>query len=141
MKLRLHGTHVNTLELAQLEHDKSEDQRPVDGFRTNYWFPAEEPKAFYVIFEIEVFLGKSTLLQLEYHAEFACDEDIDDSFQTSPFVGVNAPAIAYPYMRAFITAFCALSGYDPVILPAVNFQALYNKRKLEEEGNDTGENE
>lgn len=139
MKLRLHGTHVNTLELAQMESERSVDQSPADGFKTNYWFPKDEPTIFYVVFEIEVFLGKSTLLKLEYHAEFACDEGIDHKFQESPFVGVNAPAIAYPYMRAFITTFCALSGYEPVILPAVNFQALYNKRKFEDDGEEQTE--
>jgi len=44
--------------------------------------------------------------------------------QLNKFFYLNAPAIIFPYVRAYITTLTALSGIDPVIIPTLNLSAL-----------------
>ena len=47
------------------------------------------------------------------------------------FTKINAPAIAYPYLRAYISNLTLQSNGDPVILPTINFVAFH--RRIEPE--------
>jgi len=60
-------------------------------------------------------------LSIEYATKFLADDDIDEEFKESHFVKVNAPAIAYPFLRAYIGNFTLNSGFSPIILPTINF--------------------
>lgn len=50
---------------------------------------------------------------------FEFDKDLPD-VQKDNFFRVNAPAILFPYVRAYISTLTALSGINPVILPTLN---------------------
>ena len=52
---------------------------------------------------------------------FGLDEDITEEFKVSDFPKINAPAIAFPYLRAFISNVTLQSGFNPVMLPSINF--------------------
>ena len=54
-------------------------------------------------------------------AHFETSEKVSADFENSPFARINAPAIAFPYVRAFISNFTLNSGYNPVLLPSFNF--------------------
>lgn len=60
---------------------------------------------------------------------FKCDNKIDEEFRKSDFVKINAPAIAYPYVRAYITQVCLASGFGAKILPTINFVELEKMEK------------
>ncbi len=49
------------------------------------------------------------------------------------FMSINAPAIMFPYIRAYISSLTGLSGIQPIILPTINMQGvgkkLYDKLK------------
>ena len=47
-------------------------------------------------------------------------EDIPSAEDKETFFRVSAPAILFPYIRAYITSLTALSGIKPVILPTLN---------------------
>ncbi|ENM3932477.1 protein-export chaperone SecB [Vibrio cholerae] len=68
-------------------------------------------------------------LDIKYVALFEGDDEFDEEFQQSAFPRVNAPAIAYPFLRAFIGTFLLNGGYEPIMLPSVNFSALYKSEK------------
>ena len=34
---------------------------------------------------------------------------------------INAPAIAFPYLRSFLSILTMQAGYPPVMIPSVNF--------------------
>jgi preprotein translocase subunit SecB len=55
------------------------------------------------------------------HFKFGADlgEDMLDNFFYK-----NAPAILFPYIRAYITTLTSLSGINPVILPTLNLSML-----------------
>lgn len=50
------------------------------------------------------------------------------------FAKINAPAIAYPFLRAYIANFFISSGYNALMLPTINFQAMAEKER--EKAND-----
>ena len=51
---------------------------------------------------------------------------ITEDFKLSSFPKINAPAIAFPYLRAFVSNLTLQSGLEPVILPSINFVQLAN---------------
>ncbi len=46
---------------------------------------------------------------------------VDEPEIYNSFVHVSVPAIAYPYLRAFISNIVLQSGMAPIIIPPVNF--------------------
>ena len=50
-------------------------------------------------------------------------EGIDNIADSQYFV-VNAPAIAFPYLRAYISTLTTQSGIPPIILPTLNLSGL-----------------
>ena len=58
---------------------------------------------------------------------FEFDSDIDDR-TISIFFNINAPAILFPYVRAYISTLTSLSGIRPIILPTINLANLEGKQ-------------
>ena len=54
-------------------------------------------------------------------AYFESKAPIDAAFKKSAFVAQNSPAIAYPYLRAFVSNFTINAGINPIVLPTYNF--------------------
>jgi preprotein translocase subunit SecB len=94
-------------------------------------FPEDNPNTFGIIFHFSLqSKSKKFKLKLMATAHFATSDVIDDIFKKSPFIEVNAPAIAFPYIRTFISNLTLNSGFDPIILPAFNFvQIAEDNRK------------
>ncbi len=59
-------------------------------------------------------------------------EDLKDKNIDSYFY-LNAPAILFPYIRAYISSLTALSGLNPVTLPTLNMESLKEKLKANTE--------
>jgi len=60
-------------------------------------------------------------LSLQFVTIFSTEETIDEEFKTSELVRVNSLAIAFPFVRSFISTFSINAGIPPFILPAYNF--------------------
>ncbi|NOQ64945.1 MAG: preprotein translocase subunit SecB [Methyloprofundus sp.] len=88
-------------------------------------FSKSNSNEFVIIFKLSLNNEEFSLL-LEYAARFSVDAEIDEEFKTSHFVKVNAPAIAYPFLRAYISNLTLNSGFLPIILPTINF-TKFNK--------------
>jgi preprotein translocase subunit SecB len=72
--------------------------------------------------------NKSFQLSLKASAIFSTQKPIDDEFKESGFVKINSPAIAFPYVRSFISTLTTNAGINPVILPAYNFSNPDNNK-------------
>ncbi len=72
-------------------------------------------------------------LKVESFFTFKLDEKITEEFKLSDFPKINAPAIAFPYLRAYISNITLQSGVDPVILPSINFVKLAERKLNEDE--------
>lgn len=88
-----------------------------------------EPERFFVTFDLSLVTENGKALNVVYKSEFKTDCEIGEAFEASDFPYVNAPAIAYPYLRAFVSNLTLNSGYSPVMLPSVNFVALKDQIK------------
>lgn len=77
-------------------------------------------EAFEVIFDVSI-ADEEFNLQIQASFNFELDIVMTENFKNSHFPKVNAPAIAFPYLRAFISNLTLQSGIKPVILPSINF--------------------
>jgi preprotein translocase subunit SecB len=62
-------------------------------------------------------------IEIEAVAVFYFDSQIDIQTLDKLFY-VNAPALLFPYIRAYITTLTTLSGFEPVTLPTLNMTEL-----------------
>ncbi len=73
--------------------------------------------------------SKKFKLKIKAVAHFSTIDAIDDGFKQSPFIRINAPAIAFPYIRTFISNLTLNSGFDAIILPTFNFIQMAEENK------------
>ena len=88
---------------------------------------------FDAVFTLKI-VQPNFVLDMTYRTEFEAESAIDDDFKKGPFPNVNAPAIAYPLLRAAVAAICINLFNRPIVLPVLNFQELNknNAAKAEE---------
>jgi preprotein translocase subunit SecB len=67
--------------------------------------------------------SKSLDLSLLFEFNFETSNQINTEYLKSTFCNINAPAIAFPMIRAFVTTITANSGIPPIMLPSINFAA------------------
>jgi preprotein translocase subunit SecB len=69
---------------------------------------------------------KNNELNIEVSSEGTFSyNDLSDE-RLNNFLYLNAPAILFPYLRAYITSLTALSGVSPIVLPTLNLSGLKN---------------
>lgn len=118
MKLMLKDYKVVNLNFEILSEQNIEDQF---NLKVGQMFSEEEKeKSFGIAFIVEI-MNNSYKIKLEMRFFFESDEIIDDNFKKSSFPKVNAPAIAFPYLRAYISNLTMQSGFTPLLLPSINF--------------------
>lgn len=107
----------------------SKRQLDIEQLRVNVRVPEQDcPESFAICFEIttRATLNESECLKIncEYWAFFESNQPLTAEFLDGPFTRINAPAIAYPYLRSFITTVLVNAGYAAMHLPTVNFVEL-----------------
>lgn len=80
----------------------------------------EKENIYNLFFEITISdkLGSLNIF-LNIEGKFEFNKDLTDSEKDS-FFNINAPAILFPYVRAYISTLTSLSGINPIILPTIN---------------------
>jgi preprotein translocase subunit SecB len=126
MKIALKDFIVESINLSQCTDVDFEDDLTIN-FVNGYSEVNE--KSFTVKFNITLLVSGKFNLEVVKTFEFESDEPISKEFMDSAFPVVNAPAIAYPYLRSFIGTLTLNAGLEAVMLPTVNFQAMYNASK------------
>lgn len=126
MKIALKDFIVESINLGQCSDDDYDDDLKIN-FVNGYSDSNE--KSFTVKFSISLLVSGKFILEVVKTFEFETDEPISKEFMESPFPIVNAPAIAYPYLRSFIGTLTLNAGLETVMLPTVNFQSMYNASK------------
>lgn len=89
-------------------------------------YSASNDRLFVVGFKVAV-KQKDYSVHMEMRFSFEADAVITDEFKRSTFPTVNAPAIAFPYLRSFLSILTMQAGFRPVMLPSVNFVELARK--------------
>ncbi|MBQ3691499.1 MAG: protein-export chaperone SecB [Bacteroidales bacterium] len=120
MKIQLKNWIVKDLNITNLS-----GQEDTFNFAVGASF-CDSQRDFNIGFKVEV-NNTNFKLTAEIVFNFSTDTDIDSQFKNSSFVKINAPAIAFPYVRTIITTITMQCGYQGVILPSVNFVNLAGK--------------
>jgi preprotein translocase subunit SecB len=55
--------------------------------------------------------------------------------QLDTVLGIACPQIVYPYLRSNVSDLVSRAGFPPVHLSEINFQAMYEQRQAEAQGN------
>ena len=98
-------------------------------FRFDYEveFPENVDNKFLIVIQA-ILKNKDYQLETIFLSEFQVDGITDDNFKKSKFPFVNAPAIAYPFFRAFVASTLVNNGLEVHYLPSVNFEALFKEK-------------
>jgi preprotein translocase subunit SecB len=70
--------------------------------------------------------GKNLLIEVDTIATYVLEGEVSDKILQS-FFYINAPAIIFPYIRAYIATLTTLSGMSPINLPTLNLTQLAPK--------------
>lgn len=95
------------------------------GLRFRKFFSDKNKFAFKIVFNLKINDSEYDL-NIEAMFNFKTDEEITEDFKNSHFPKINAPAIAYPYLRAYVSNLTLQSGVTPVMLPTINFIKFEN---------------
>jgi preprotein translocase subunit SecB len=125
MTIQLDNWRIQEINYSLLEIEIPREQHTFD-LKTGNVFSEEDSNIFGVVFNVGI---KDRKFDLAIKAVywFTLDDKITEEFKLSPFPKINAPAIAFPYLRAFISNLTLQSGIDPVILPSLNFIKIAEK--------------
>ena len=87
-----------------------------------------EKRIFIVEFDARVNnTPQSLLFATKFQVTFQSENPVTKEYLDSPGIRINSPAIAFPFLRGFITTVSANAGYPPIILPSINFVRLTTK--------------
>jgi preprotein translocase subunit SecB len=78
-------------------------------------------KVFNIAMQTPSFGTEIIHCNVEYHTVFECNSPVDDKFLKSEFGRISAPAIGFPFVRAFISTISLQAGLAPIIIPSINF--------------------
>jgi preprotein translocase subunit SecB len=119
MKLQLKRNIATRMELRDADPEEAE----VEGFDLHHrTLFGDSKREFLVQFRLKLTISKTHSFAVEYSSFFETDADFDEAFKESAFVRVNAPAIAFPFIRSYVAHVTLIAGYEPVILPSVNYK-------------------
>lgn len=106
------GTHPSKVDSEEVSID----------FSFGFGFDPQQVQHYAVQFQLLLTEKESSFrLGIEAVAYFESKTAIDAAFKQSAFVVQNSPAIAYPYLRAFVSNFTINAGINPIVLPTYNF--------------------
>jgi preprotein translocase subunit SecB len=127
MQLTLNNFLVSNLTFKNIANEGGDPDKKVFDLKLGIKFHEEINDLFSVIFSIKVIHPGVFELDTEYIVWFKTSEPINEAFKQSDFPSVNAPAIAFPFLRSFISTVTLNAGYEPAILPSINFVNFKNK--------------
>lgn len=134
MKFQLVKTQAKEFSLKTEDNDPSNTQQElsINSLGFSLRMPElEETKSFAICFHLTAtaIIEEQINIDCEYWAFFEADTSLTQEFLDGSFTTINAPAIAYPYLRSFITTLLVNAGYPAMHLPTVNFVELSKKHK------------
>ncbi|MEI8279565.1 MAG: protein-export chaperone SecB [Bacteroidota bacterium] len=130
MQIQLSQFFIRNLQFDQIPNpaDATGNENEFEfGFVASFY--SQRNRDFFVEFHITLQSQKDFICKFSYVFLFATDDDITLDFIKSPFPIINAPAIAFPYIRTFVSNLSLNAGYPPIILPSVNFLQIEDEKR------------
>ncbi len=137
MQFTLVHTEVSRLRLSKVElseeNVQNEEKDSTFTLGLNVLADPKRSEIFGVFFNVEMVQQEEFSLELTFVAWFESPEPLAQEQISSPFARINAPAIAFPYLRSFISLLTLNSGFKPVILSTVNFIEMFKEFEASKE--------
>lgn len=124
MNIQLENWGIVEMNYSLLSNKERRDENSFT-LRFKKVFGSKNRKSFKIIFYLMV-NDKKFNLDIKAMFDFLTDKEISEEFKNSHFPEINAPAIAYPYLRAFVSNLTLQSGVNPAMLPTINFVRFEN---------------
>ena len=121
--LRFGGVEIYYVSLQAEKPNAERDERKIQfDIKAGYFHPEERTDIFRVDMDVEVKVEHYFAIRIRASAPFHIHESADEA-QRKSFINVNAPAIMFPYVRAFIQSLTNNCGraVPPVQLPPHSF--------------------
>ncbi|WP_314288091.1 protein-export chaperone SecB [Capnocytophaga sputigena] len=122
-KIHLERTFVKSITFEFKKEIQEGELNTSLEIKTNFLFNDEIDKEYIILFTGN-FENELFTLNIIFGAVFGTSETIDEDFKESDFVKINSPAIAFPFLRSFISNLTLNAGLSPFILPAYNFAKI-----------------
>ena len=122
-KIHLERTFVKSITFEFKKEIQEGELNTSLEIKTNFLFNDEIDKEYIILFTGN-FENELFTLNIIFGAVFGTSETIDEDFKESDFVKINSPAIAFPFLRSFISNLTLNAGLSPFILPAYNFAEI-----------------
>lgn len=120
--------NVNLNIMTPYDHEK---KPPVDiNIVPKVFYPEDRPEEFTIIMDLTVNSKEYFNISIVAFGGFSINgKSSDPGFK--PFINVNAPAIAFPYVRAFLSTLTSNlgAGFPPLIIPPHFFQGEMEEYK------------
>jgi preprotein translocase subunit SecB len=128
MNLQLLHNQVVDLKLKKIDKKLKNKNNTFHLEFTNQ-YDSKDDTVFNVVFDIKITHPNDFELSCRYVTWFKASNKIDETFKNSSFPKINAPAIAFPFLRSFISFITLNSGYSPILLPSINFVSFNQKNE------------
>lgn len=92
------------------------------------FFPEDTKEQFKIIMDVEIKVDEHFQLGLRAVGNFFIESELEDELRRN-FININAPAIMFPYVRAFVSTFTANLGN---VVGTLTIPAHFFKGELEE---------
>mgnify|MGYP003495716551 CR=1 FL=1 len=107
-------------------NENAKDLKPEFELRLGNLLINDSPNRFAKVFYVDLKIpnpqfNETINIKTEYHTVFESAHQIDTEFLDSDFAKISAPAIGFPYLRAFVSTLSIQAGLAPIILPSINF--------------------
>lgn len=129
IQLKFHGVDFPVINLNSDEPFFQNEENGISiDITPKVFYPKEQPEFFKIIQEIKLSSDKYFNLFILAVGTFEIKADIDEKIKKS-FVNINAPAIMFPYIRAFISTLTTNLGN---VTGALTIPTQFFKGELEE---------
>jgi len=129
IKLNFEGVNIVKVDFESLTVPSVETKVEVEiGVTPKVFYPESEPRRFKILMECNASCESYFNLKVNAVGDFTISRVIDEDLKTN-FVNVNAPAIMFPLVRAFIMTLSAnLGNSTPTIkVPPQMFSGLLSE--------------
>lgn len=129
IQLKFHGVDFPTINFQSEQIYVQNDENSINiDIKPRVFYPKDQPDFFKIIQEISLTTEGVFYLFIIAVGTFELKADIDEKTKKS-FVNLNAPAIMFPYIRAFISTLTANIG---ILTGTLTLPAQFFKGELEE---------
>ena len=133
-KLSFHG--VDFINIKFESNQQYDNESVIDlNIEPKIFYPESKSNVFKIFMDVSIVCENFFNLSLVSIGSFEFDKNFDDKEIKKTFVNTNAPAIMFPYVRAFITNLTSNLGNvtGPITIPTQFFEGELPELSLDED--------